>query len=250
MVPKFCRGCSSKLGVMERVYCARAGCQEQARGVASLGSMPKNRLLEMIDIVVYRARADRGDASKQLIDISPLMELRRAVKSHPWEDCSSFLARYEAIKNGSPIAPAATKVLGRIENGRTGDVSGVTEEIVQPDCAKPEPQAREPRTSDSSIELHGILGPYAEAYLAATATEVFRGRQLMISPDVEDLVSLLSITVGVMQQHVGPTPGKSLRGRLLELDTASPGITIILKVKNESGRQIHFRATLFGTTLR
>lgn len=224
MVPKFCRGCGSKLEVMERVYCARAGCQEQARGAVALGAMPKNKLLEMIDA-----------AATQPIDVSrrdSLMELRRAVEAHSWDDCSTFLVRYGSIKNEPPI-------LGRF---LPGNVLG--------DCAKLEPQVREPRMCDSSIELHGILGPYAEAYLAATPTEIFRGKWLKFSPDVEDCVTLLSIDVGVMRQHVGPTPGKSLRGRLLELDTASVGIAIALKVRNESGRQIHFRATFFGTTLR
>lgn len=226
MVPKFCRGCGGKLGVMERVYCARAGCQEKAREACAPGAMPKHVLLEMLATDAPKLT----DASRR----AALANLIEAVKAHPWDDCSTFLAKRAAIKS-QPWIESFGKAL-------SGDVSG--------DIAKPEPKLHVPRKCDSSIELHGILIPYAEAYLAAMPTEIFRGTHLEISRDVEDCVTVLGVHVGVLRQHVGPTPGKSMRGRLLELDTASAGIAIALHVKNESGQRIHFRATLFGTTLR
>jgi hypothetical protein len=187
--------------------------------------MPKSAMLEML-----AAGAPKITDASRRAELSNLVE---AVKAHPWDDCSAFLARWEAIKNRS--GSWAEKTL-------TGDVSG--------EIPKREPQLYVPRTCDTSIELHGILFAYSDAHLVANCTEIFRGRQLEIAPDVEDAVTVLGINVGVIRQHAGPTPGRFMRGRLLDFDTACPGIAIALHVKNETGARIHFRATLFGTTLR
>jgi hypothetical protein len=92
MVPNFCKGCRSRLEVTERVYCGRLECQEKARGEVLPLPLSKDRIYRLVcrDIETVTDRGMRAE----------LIKLGVALKNHPWEDCSEFSKRRDAILEG------------------------------------------------------------------------------------------------------------------------------------------------------
>jgi len=83
----------------------------------------------------------------------------------------------------------------------------------------------------------------------------FRGERLAVAPSIARFFSVVDIKVGKDSQlaAAGEMPAESFSalavGVRLELDTAQPGIVIIIKVRNTDAAPHNFEAVLYGTVL-
>lgn len=122
---------------------------------------------------------------------------------------------------------------------------------------------REPNNSrqfpigfSAEIPLNG------EADIEVKPQVLFRGERLAVAPSCAPFFDIIDIKVGKDSQlaAVGDLTAESLSalavGVRMELDTASPGITITLRVRNtgnplfpEPRSGLHFKAILYGTVL-
>ena len=95
---------------------------------------------------------------------------------------------------------------------------------------------------------------------AATDIEVkpqvlFRGERLAVAPSIARYFDVIDIKVGKDSQlaATGEMPAESFSalavGVRLELDTASPGITLTITVRNIDTSPQDFKAVLYGTVL-
>jgi len=81
----------------------------------------------------------------------------------------------------------------------------------------------------------------------------FRGERLAIAPSIARFFNVVDIKVGKDSQlaAAGEMPAESFSalavGVRLELDTAQPGIVIIIKVRNTDAAAHDFQAVLYGT---
>lgn len=114
------------------------------------------------------------------------------------------------------------------------------------------------------MDSRTLILPFPETTVPAGASRdvqvlpqcLFRGERLLIPSDIAGLVVLDDIRIGTVSQFaaVGPVPGRSFSevgvGIGTLFDTAEPGYTILLRVRNISGNDITFRATLFGRAVR
>jgi hypothetical protein len=84
---------------------------------------------------------------------------------------------------------------------------------------------------------------------------LFRGERLAIAQSIARYFDVLDIKVGKDSQlaATGALTGEAFETRAvgvrMELDTAEPGITIVLRVKNTDTAAHDFKAVLYGTVL-
>lgn len=85
---------------------------------------------------------------------------------------------------------------------------------------------------------------------------LFRCERLLIPSDIAGLIVIDDIRVGTVSQFsaIGPVPARAFSevavGVGTLFDTAQPGLTITLRVRNISGNDVTFRAVMFGSSVR
>jgi hypothetical protein len=109
-----------------------------------------------------------------------------------------------------------------------------------------------------------LMVPFPETNIPSGASRdvialpqfLFRGERLVIPSDIAGLVVLDDIRVGANSQYgaSGGVPGRLFSevavGVGFLFDTAQPGIQILLRVRNISGNDVMFRASLLGRSVR
>ncbi|CAN5866185.1 hypothetical protein BH11MYX4_BH11MYX4_58400 [soil metagenome] len=99
------------------------------------------------------------------------------------------------------------------------------------------------------------IGPGAVEDIEVKPQVHFRGERLAVAPSIARFFSVVDIKVGKDSQlaAAGEMPAESFSalavGVRLELDTAQPGIVIIIKVRNTDAAPHNFEAVLYGTVL-
>ena len=106
------------------------------------------------------------------------------------------------------------------------------------------------------------IGFTKSAIAPGTATDIevkpqvlFRGERLAVAPSIARYFDVIDIKVGKDSQlaATGEMPAESFSalavGVRLELDTASPGITLTITVRNIDTSPQDFKAVLYGTVL-
>ena len=99
------------------------------------------------------------------------------------------------------------------------------------------------------------IGPGAVEDIEVKPQVHFRGERLAVAPSIARFFSVVDIKVGKDSQlaAAGEMPAESFSalavGVRLELDTAQPGIVIIIKVRTTDAAPHNFEAVLYGTVL-
>jgi len=243
MVPEFCRGCGSKLGVMDRVYCAVAGCQEKARTekLEALGSMPKQKLLELL-----AADQRRYEGTSRARPIASLLE---AVEVHPWDDCSAFVSRRNAILGGV-ASPGPQILTGRVDGPPSLKVraSGLDSWQDVPQTVTLDSVERQKPIGEDRLDFMVQLGPQSVTQIALSSHVPFRGEAIELYAPAK--VQILGIKLGMEEQLNGTirVPDNDRLSYRVDMGVARVGVPIVITFENLSGACFILMGSLRGTT--
>jgi len=96
------------------------------------------------------------------------------------------------------------------------------------------------------------IGPNETVDIVSRPQVLFRGTRLLIPSVIGQTVRVEDVKVGRTSQFaaIGAQPGVAFSelstADNLQLDTATPGMDVTLRIKNTSGASIDFSATIFG----
>jgi hypothetical protein len=100
MIPNFCEVCLSRLEPMERGICSSPSCQAEVRYGEAKAVSPKETMLGLLDAYLDNVQDhvnQHGWGDQDLGVFGRAVALKEALLMHPWDDCSSFSARFAAL---------------------------------------------------------------------------------------------------------------------------------------------------------
>ena len=101
-----------------------------------------------------------------------------------------------------------------------------------------------------------VINPGVSADVQVLPQTLFRCERFVIPSDNAGSIVVEDIRIGTVSQFSagGPVPGRCFSEVAVGVgtlyDTAEPGITIVVRIRNISGNQITFRAAMFGRSVR